>query len=110
MKRAASLNDKYVSLSIDDWSNVMNGPVSGILLDTHLVDTLHTTDMQSYWRYVCLFEMSYCASSCPHIGEYMAKVIEDAMLKVKSKVKAHIVGIVTHNASNLERKRSRIQV
>ena len=44
----------------------------------------------------------------PHTGDYLAKVMEEALGLVKAKFKVTVVGIVTDNASNMENMRSKL--
>ena len=89
-KFADSVEEKFCTMAVDGWSNIVNDPVVSVLLQNHLVTTVDTTGN-------------------PHTGDYLKKLMTQAMEKVSEGTKAVVAGIVTDNASNMENMRAKIQ-
>jgi hypothetical protein len=76
----SSLDGKYCTMAMDGWSTLTNQPYIAILLGNHLVDTIDTTGNA-------------------HTGEYLAKLMEDGLEKVRLETKAVVVGLHFSNFS-----------
>ena len=83
------MTGRNVTLGIDGWSNLVNYPVLGILVETQLIDAIDTTGH-------------------PHTADYLTEVMDEAMKKVANELNAVVVGVVTDNASNMANMRQRL--
>ena len=83
----ARVTQKWVTLSVDSWTNLTNHPIVGAAVDEHLLlleDTLGT----------------------PHTGEFMATMIMSAAATAQRDLGCKVASVVTDNASNMKSART----